>query len=65
MSDKNQNSNDSKNQSEERINVDEALWDQNTYIGRWKQMAFISDFRTIFVPKKKLYEAKKLCNDYT
>ncbi|XP_046818340.1 sideroflexin-2-like isoform X1 [Vespa crabro] len=64
MSDKDQNSNDSKNQLDERINVDEALWDQNTYIGRWKQMAFISDFRTIFVPKEKLYQAKKLCNDY-
>ncbi|XP_043497155.1 sideroflexin-2-like [Polistes fuscatus] len=49
---------------EERINIDESLWDQNTYIGRWKQMAFISDFRTIFVPEKKLFEAKQLCHDY-
>ncbi|KAI4489521.1 hypothetical protein M0802_011056 [Mischocyttarus mexicanus] len=49
---------------EERINVNESLWDQNTYIGRWKQMAFISDFRTIFVPKDKLFKAKQLCRDY-
>ncbi|XP_015174531.1 PREDICTED: sideroflexin-1-like [Polistes dominula] len=49
---------------EERINIDESLWDQNTYIGRWKQMAFISDFRTIFVPKQKLFQAKQLCHDY-
>ncbi|KAF7407764.1 hypothetical protein HZH66_002301 [Vespula vulgaris] len=56
-------SDESENQSE-RININEALWDQNTYIGRWKHMAFISDFLTIFVPKEKLYEAKKLCNDY-
>ncbi|KAL2720390.1 sideroflexin-2-like [Vespula squamosa] len=57
-------SDDSENQPDERININEALWDQSTYIGRWKHMAFVSDFLTIFVPKEKLYEAKKLCNDY-
>ncbi|KAK2575800.1 hypothetical protein KPH14_007184 [Odynerus spinipes] len=49
---------------EDRINIDEALWDQSTYIGRWKHMAFISDFRTIFVSEEKLHEAKKICDDY-
>lgn len=51
-------------ESEGRINVDKPLWCQDTYFGRWMHYAFITDCRTIFVPEKKLWEAKKLCEDY-
>lgn len=47
-----------------RIDVDKPLWNQDTYFGRWMHYAFISDCRTILVPEKKLWEAKKLCEDY-
>nr|XP_012228518.1 PREDICTED: sideroflexin-2-like isoform X2 [Linepithema humile] len=50
--------------SEDRIDVDKPLWNQNTYFGRWMHYAFITDCRTILVPESKLWEAKKLCEDY-
>ncbi|XP_072765033.1 sideroflexin-2-like [Anoplolepis gracilipes] len=52
------------NEFEDRIDVDKPLWSQDTYFGRWMHYAFITDCRTIFVPTKKLWEAKKLCEDY-
>ncbi|XP_046750357.1 sideroflexin-2-like [Diprion similis] len=51
-------------EKDERINVDEPLWDQESYIGRWKHFAFITDCRTIFYNEERLCEAKKLCEDY-
>ncbi|CAL1676770.1 unnamed protein product [Lasius platythorax] len=53
-----------RNESEDRIDVDKPLWSQDTYLGRWKHYAFITDCRTILVPTSKLWEAKKLCEDY-
>lgn len=50
--------------SEDRIDVDKPLWDQNTYFGRWMHYAFITDCRTILVPESRLWEAKRLCEDY-
>jgi hypothetical protein len=50
--------------SEDRIDIDKPLWNQNTYFGRWMHYAFITDCRTILVPESKLWEAKKLCEDY-
>jgi hypothetical protein len=47
-----------------RINIDEPLWSQDTYFGRWMHYAFITDCRTIVVPQSKLREAKQLCEDY-
>ncbi|XP_076228965.1 sideroflexin-2-like [Nomia melanderi] len=47
-----------------KIDIDQPLWDQSTYIGRWKHYAFISDCRTIIEPKKKLLEAKQFCENY-
>ncbi|XP_012056932.1 PREDICTED: sideroflexin-1-like [Atta cephalotes] len=49
---------------ESRIDVDKPLWSQDTYLGRWMHYNFITDCRTILVPKNKLWEAKKLCEDY-
>jgi hypothetical protein len=51
-------------ESVSRIDVDKPLWSQDTYLGRWKHYAFITDCRTVFVPENKLWEAKKLCEDY-
>jgi len=51
-------------ESEGRIDIDKPLWSQDTYFGRWMHYAFITDCRTIFVPENKLWEAKKLCEDY-
>ncbi|XP_076231100.1 sideroflexin-2-like [Calliopsis andreniformis] len=50
--------------SNERIDVDQPLWDQSSYIGRWKHFAFITDARTTIVPEKKLWEARDLCKEY-
>lgn len=55
---------DLKNESEDRIDINKPLWSQNTYFGRWMHYAFITDCRTIFVSTNKLWEAKKLCEDY-
>jgi len=49
---------------ENRIDVDKPLWSQDTYLGRWMHYNFITDCRTVLVPKNKLWEAKKLCEDY-
>ncbi|XP_012281330.1 sideroflexin-2 [Orussus abietinus] len=51
-------------QKEETINVDQPLWPQDTYLGRWRHFAFITDCRTILVSTEKLLAAKKLCEDY-
>ncbi|XP_012522170.2 sideroflexin-2-like [Monomorium pharaonis] len=51
-------------ESKSRIDIDNPLWSQDTYLGRWKHYAFITDCRTVIVPKSELWEAKKLCEDY-
>lgn len=52
------------NEIKDRIDVDKPLWSQDTYLGRWMHYTFITDCRTIVVPTSKLWEAKKLCEDY-
>ncbi|KOC65228.1 Sideroflexin-1 [Habropoda laboriosa] len=47
----------------EKFDIDKPLWDQSTYIGRVKHYFFISEFNTV-VSEKKLWEAKKFCDDY-
>ncbi|XP_076761435.1 sideroflexin-2-like [Xylocopa sonorina] len=49
---------------DEKFDIDEPLWDQSTFLGRWKYFVFIADCRTIFVSEKKLREAKQFCEDY-
>lgn len=48
----------------EAIDVEKPLWDQETYLGRLRHFAFITDIRTVIVPSKKLLEAKQLLADY-
>ncbi|XP_029160577.1 sideroflexin-2-like isoform X2 [Nylanderia fulva] len=55
---------DLRNETKDRIDIDKPLWSQDTYLGRWMHYAFITDCRTIVVPTSKLWEAKKLCEDY-
>lgn len=49
---------------DEKIDIDKPLWDQSTYIGRWRYFTFISDCRMIFVRTKELRKAKQFCDDY-
>ncbi|XP_026288551.1 sideroflexin-2 [Frankliniella occidentalis] len=50
--------------SNERIKIDAPLWDQNTFIGRFKHFLFVTDPRSCIVPDDKLYEAKALVEQY-
>lgn len=47
-----------------RIDIDAPLWDQRTFVGRFKHFAYVTDPRTVFVTSDKLYAAKELCEKY-
>ncbi|XP_076240437.1 sideroflexin 2 [Calliopsis andreniformis] len=49
---------------EERLDIEKPLWDVNTFVGRWKHFAWVTDFRTCIVPESELYKAKQLYEDY-
>ncbi|KAI0221184.1 Sideroflexin-2 [Lamellibrachia satsuma] len=49
---------------EVRINIDEPLWDQRTFLGRLKYFFWMTDFRTVVVPTRQLYDAKELIEKY-
>lgn len=48
----------------DRIDLDKPLWDQSTFVGRWKHFAWVTDFRTCTASEEKLLAAKKLCQQY-
>lgn len=48
----------------ERLDLDKPLWDANTFVGRWKYFAWMTDFRTCVVPESELIAAKNLCEQY-
>ncbi|KAL6435196.1 hypothetical protein ACFW04_005343 [Cataglyphis niger] len=48
----------------ERLDLDKPLWDLNTFVGRWKYFAWMTDFRTCIVSESELLAAKKLCEQY-
>ncbi|XP_011688084.1 PREDICTED: sideroflexin-2 [Wasmannia auropunctata] len=48
----------------ERLDLDKPLWDQNTFVGRWKYFAWMTDFRTCVKPESELLAAKVLCEQY-
>ena len=50
--------------SEERMDLDKPLWDQTTFIGRLKHFAWVTDYRTVIVPRSRLEEAKTLLQQY-
>ena len=49
---------------EQRLDLDKPLWDQSTFLGRWKHFAWITDFRTCMVSEDELISAKNLCLKY-
>lgn len=49
---------------EKRIDITQPLWDQSTFVGRFKHFAFISNPLLSLVPEKELYEAKDLYIKY-
>jgi len=48
----------------ERLDLDKPLWDQNTFVGRWKYFAWMTDFRTCIKSESELLAAKNLCEQY-
>lgn len=48
----------------ERIDVDKPLWDQSTFVGRFKHFAWMTDFRTCITGEKDLDDAKELVEKY-
>ncbi|KAJ0183109.1 hypothetical protein K1T71_001085 [Dendrolimus kikuchii] len=49
---------------EKRIDITKPLWDQSTFMGRFRHFAFISNPLLSLVPEKELYEAKELYLKY-
>jgi Sideroflexins len=47
-----------------RLDIDKPLWSQDTFIGRLKHFAWMTDFRTAVVPSSSLHEAKILLEQY-
>ena len=45
---------------EERINVDAPLWEQSTFLGRFRHFAWMSNPLNGLVPRKDLLAAKVL-----
>lgn len=50
--------------AEKRIDITQPLWDQSTFVGRFRHFAFISNPLLSFVPEKELLQAKELYNKY-
>ncbi|XP_055906332.1 sideroflexin-2 [Eupeodes corollae] len=48
----------------DRINVDKPLFDLNTFTGRFKHFAWMTDPRTVVVSSERLVEAKTLVEKY-
>ncbi|KAG7190270.1 hypothetical protein KM043_006388 [Ampulex compressa] len=55
---------DPKKIMEERLDLDKPLWNLDTFVGRWKHFAWVTDFRSCVVPESEILAAKKLCEDY-
>lgn len=47
-----------------RIDLDTPIWDQNTFVGRLKYYAWVTDPRLSFCKQARLMEAKSLLNQY-
>lgn len=48
----------------ERLNIDAPLWDQSTFIGRFKHFLWVTDPRTCVESEEALDNAKKLVEQY-
>lgn len=47
-----------------RINIDKPLWDQSTFLGRFKHFSWTTDPTTCFASEKELDAAKVLVEQY-
>lgn len=47
-----------------KLNIDEPLWDQNTFIGRFKHFLWVTDPRTCIESEENLDKAKILVEQY-
>ena len=50
--------------TKDRIEIRETLWDQRTFLGRLRHFFWLTDYRTVIVPTKRLYEARDLLEKY-
>ena len=48
----------------QRLDLDSPIWDQNTFMGRLKYFAWVTDPRLSFCSTTKLIEAKNLLHKY-
>lgn len=48
----------------DRIDVDKPLWDQSTFIGRFRHFAFVTDPTTCMTSEEDLDKAKALVEKY-
>lgn len=48
----------------ERINIDQPLWDQGTFYGRFRHFAFTTDPTTVLAGHAELIAAKTLIEQY-
>jgi len=55
---------DAPKRSDGRIDIDQPRWNQQTFLGRLKHFAWITDYRTVVVPESRLLEAKQLLEQY-
>ena len=46
------------------LDIDKPLWDLNTFIGRWKHFAWVTDPRTCITSEEELDKAKILIQQY-
>jgi len=47
-----------------RIDLDNPIWDQSTFLGRLKYFAWVTDPRLSTCSNAKLYDAKNLLQQY-
>ena len=50
--------------TKDRIEIRKTLWDQRTFLGRLRHFFWLTDYRTVIVPTKRLYEARNLLEKY-
>lgn len=48
----------------EIIDIDKPLWDQSTFIGRFRHFAFVTDPTTCLTSEEDLDKAKRLIEKY-
>jgi hypothetical protein len=48
----------------ERLKIDEPLWDQSTFVGRFKHFLWVTDPRSCVVSEETLDNAKILVEQY-